>query len=115
VLAVRFDSSPINDYVWTGLARAMGGAAGGVRERLHAELGWIVDVWPVVVIVGYFPLKVVSSGRLAYVSVDELAGWLKRQPQRLALQDRPAVAAAVGGLPPAGDIAPNDSVDLARA
>jgi hypothetical protein len=104
-LAVHFQLSPIDDYVYTGLPRAMGGAARGLRDRLQEELGWIVDVYPVVVIHGVFPQRVVSVGRLTYVAVEELAEWLDDQPHRLAAQDQPAVARAVEQLPPARDIA----------
>jgi hypothetical protein len=104
-LAVHFQLSPIDDYIYTGLPRAVGGAARGLRDRLQEKLGWIVDVYPVVVIHGLFPQRVVPAGRLTYVAVEELAAWLEEQPCRLAVQDQPAVARAVGQLPPARDIA----------
>jgi hypothetical protein len=113
-LAVHFQLSPIDDYVYTGLSRAMGGAARGLRDRLQKELGWIVDVYPVVVIHGVFPQRVVSVGRLTYVAVEELAEWLDEQPRRLAAQDQPAVARAVEQLPPARDIAERLAGDVSE-
>jgi len=72
---------------------------------LHAQLGWIVDVYPVVVIAGHFPQQVEAVGRLTYVAVEALAEWLEGQPRRLAPEDQSSVVGIVRELPPARDIA----------
>jgi hypothetical protein len=87
-----------------GLPRALFGAAAGLRERLKEELGWIVDVQPVVVLVGSFPQTRTAVGRLGYVGVRELVAWLKEQPLRVAPQDVVAIREIVARLPAAGDI-----------
>jgi hypothetical protein len=104
VLHVRFPESPIDDYSCPQLARAIFGAAAGLRERLKGELGWIVDVYPIVVLVGPYPQRCTELGRLAYVGARELAGWLGEQPRRVAPHDVEAIHKVVASLPAACDI-----------
>jgi hypothetical protein len=104
VLHVRFPDSPIDDYACTGLPRALFGRAAGLRERLKAELGWIVDVHPVVVLLGLFPERRAEAGRLTYLAVDELVPWLLEQPVRVAPQDVQAIRRIVNRLPAASDL-----------
>jgi hypothetical protein len=105
VLNVRFDQSPINDYALTSLAPAVHRFAGRLRDHLHSRLGWIVDVYPVVVLVSEaFEQGRVTAGRLTYIRVDQLAHWLEQQPRRIAEQDLAQIGAALAALPSAKDI-----------
>jgi nuclease-like protein len=104
VLHARFQDSPVDDRAYTGLSRALLGAAAGLRERLKGQLGWIVDVHPVVVLVGRFPQGRTEAGRVTYVSVDELAAWLAEQPRRLASQDLDAITTIIARFPAARDL-----------
>ena len=99
VFRVHFDVSPINDYSLTRLPRWMNGAAFGLREELHARLGWIVDVVPVVVVCGYFPQRIEDCDGVACVALDALVDWLEQQPTRLSDRDAVTVAAAINDLP----------------
>jgi hypothetical protein len=104
VLHARFPSSPA-DRAYTGLQRALFGAAAGLRERVKHELGWIVDVHPVVVLPGSYPQRRAEAGRLVYLAVDELIPWLAEQPRRVAPQDVEAIRAMVTAMPAARDLA----------
>lgn len=104
VLHVRFPLSPTDDWDYTRLPRALFGAAVGLRERLRQELGWIVDVHPVVVLTGLYPQRRAEAGRLVYLAVDELVPWLNEQPRRVAPQDVAAIRPIVAALPAAGDL-----------
>ena len=104
VLQVRFPESPIDDYACTGLPRTLYGRAAALRERLKADLGWIVEVHPVVVLLGLFPERRAEAGRLAYLQVDELVPWLLEQPTRVAPQDVQAIRRIVSRLPAAADL-----------
>jgi hypothetical protein len=105
VFTVHFEASPINDYSLTHLPRWMHGAASGLRGRLQEQLGWIVDVDPVVVVCGSFPQRVAQCDGVVCVAVDALADWLVAQPRRLSDGDRAAVASAINDLPSAHAIA----------
>jgi hypothetical protein len=105
VLHVRFPNSPADDRAYTGLPRAVFGAAAGLRERVKHELGWIVDVHPVVVLTGLYPQRRAEAGRLVYLAVDELVPWLAEQPRRVAPQDVEAIRAIVTAMPAARDLA----------
>ena len=105
VLHARFPSSPADDRAYTGLPRALFGAAAGLREGLKHELGWIVDVHPVVVLTGLYSQNRAEAGRLVYLAVDELVPWLAEQPRRVAPQDVEAIPAIVAAMPAARDLA----------
>jgi nuclease-like protein len=105
VLHVRFPLSPADDRDYTRLPRALFGAAAGLRERLKYELGWIVDVHPVVVLTGLYPQRRAEAGRLVYLAVDELVPWLNEQPRRVAPRDVAAIRPIVAALPAARDFA----------
>ena len=103
VLHVRFPDSPIEGNAYPNLSRGLSGAAVDLRERLKAELGWIVDVHPVLALAGSFPQRRVEAGRLAFLAPDELVPWLREQPKRVAAGDVEAIRLVVGRLPAAGD------------
>src|SRR5207245_893836 len=50
VLTCRHDSLPMSDYSMPKLPRKLTAAARALEKRLQSELGWIVDVHPVVVL-----------------------------------------------------------------
>jgi hypothetical protein len=103
VLTCHHEIAPLSDYSMPGLERQMGGAAWGLEERLKPQLGWRVDVWPVVVVWAEFPERDgrLEKGKVAVVGGRRLREWLREQPIRLAERDRPAVAEAVAALPDA--------------
>lgn len=111
VLSISFPGSPVDDYSLTGLPRALHGAARGFRDRLAQKLGWIADIYPVVVLCGEFPQRQAEFGRLSYVAVGDLAGWLEQQPRRIAPKDADAITQAIDELPPAPDFAEIHATD----
>lgn len=83
------------------LPRSIGAAAQAVERRLKSELGWIVDVQPVVVLWADFPAETASLGDVYAVRGDRLAEWLRRQPKRISQEDQHAVRTAAAALPAA--------------
>jgi hypothetical protein len=104
VLSVEFARSPSDNYILPGLARGLDYRSREVRDRLRDELGWIVDVRPLVAINGHFSQRVVRVGRLTYAGVEALAEVLASEPRRIAPTDLAAVVRAVEALESAPDL-----------
>lgn len=103
VLTCHHEIAPMSDYSLPKLEKQMRGAAWGLEERLKAQLGWRVDVRPVVVVWAEFLgcEGRLGQGKVAVVGGRRLREWLREQPVRLAERDRATVAEAVATLPDA--------------
>jgi Nuclease-related domain len=101
VLVCKDEQSPDNEFTLPKLGRQLGGAAYVLQDRLQEQLGWTVEVRPVVVLWADFPECRGRVGGVTVVSGRQLCEWLREQPHRMAEIDRPAVVGALGALPAA--------------
>jgi hypothetical protein len=101
VLSCHHHSAPQSDYSMPKLERQMMGAAGGLERFLNERVGWIIDVWPVVVLWAGFEAREGTIGKVQIVHGSQLEAWLRKQPVRIAGADVVTIAATVESLPPA--------------
>ena len=101
VLSCHHESASQSDYSMPKLERQMAGAAWGLERLLKERVGWIVDVSPVVVLWAGFDAREGTLGKVHVVHGDQLEGWLRTQPVRIAQADIVTIAATVKSLPPA--------------
>jgi len=99
VLTSHLANAPRSDYSMPHLPRTLSAAARAVERRLQTELGWIVDVRPIVVLWSNFAQGVAVVDGVPVVRGDLLAEWLRSQSRRIAEVDAPAVRSAVATLP----------------
>src|SRR5919201_4250434 len=95
VLTCHQPSVPRGDYSMPKLPGSLSAAARAVERRLKSELGWIVDVQPVVVLWADFPAEIAPLGSAHVVRGDRVAEWLRSQPKRISQEDQHAVRVAV--------------------
>jgi hypothetical protein len=101
VLVCKDEQAPENEFTLPKLGRQLGGAAYELQDRLQEQLGWTVEVRPVVVVWADFPDRRGRIGGVTVVSGAQLREWLRDQPHRLAEIDRPAVVGVLGTVPAA--------------
>jgi hypothetical protein len=95
VLVCKDEQAPEDEFTLPKLGRQLAAAAYELQDRLQEQLGWTVEVRPVVVVWADFPKRRGRVGGVTVVSGPQLCEWLREQPHRLAEIDRPAVVGAL--------------------
>jgi hypothetical protein len=103
VLTCRYPTLPTSDYTMPGLPWVMKARARDLRNELKMQLGWIVDVEPVVVLWAEFSE---SKGSLEGVTVlhgSQLVESLREHPRRIAEVDQEPVRRALRAVAQGAD------------
>ncbi len=89
-LRVRRIDQPSSNYLMDDLTKSMEESGRTLYASLKAATGRRIYVHPVVVLWGSFDAGVQHVRKVAYVDGNQLAEWLRKQPQELDAQGREA-------------------------
>jgi Nuclease-related domain len=105
-LTVRHSDAPKDAFTYKSLAGSMRGAAATLKARIAEATGVSRWVHGIVVVWGDFPERECEHDKVAYLAGDGLTLWLRKQPERLSIEDRRLIQDALESgavAPPAAD------------
>jgi hypothetical protein len=101
VLTYRYPTTPGSRQSMATVPGRLKATARDLERRLQKDLGWIVDVRPVVVLWADFRAGEAVLDGVPVVRGDRLSEWLRGQPSRVSAEDQKVVRAVVVAQPAA--------------